>query len=110
MAGMYIKVGDTRPWSTVLTSVGDDNLTDIASSVLYMRAEDGSTNKIDGSAAVVGTKTATTAALTYSPTSDDVDTPGEYRLYWKVTFTTGSKTAAFPSNGFDRVVIGESFE
>ena len=110
MAGMYIKVGDTRPWSTVLTSVGDDDLTDIDSVVLFMRAEDGTTNKIDGAAVAMGTLTIDSAPMTYNPSVADVDTSGVYKLYWCVTFTTGSKEARFPSEGFDELVIGESFE
>ena len=110
MAELRIKQGDDRPWNTVLTSAGDDDLTDVASAVVFMRPVNGSTNKINGSAAVVGTLTTTTAALTYNPSSADVDTPGEYRLYWKVTFTTGSKVAAFPSEGFDRIVIVANYE
>ena len=110
MAGMYIKQGDTRPWKTVLTSVGDDDLTDVASAVVYMRLEGASTNKIDGVDATVGTKTKTTCPLTYSPSAADVDTTGTYNLYWRVTFTTGLTVASFPSRGYDQVVIEATYE
>ncbi len=105
-----IKVGDTRTWQTTLTSAGDDDLTDVASAVVYMRHKNGTTNKIDGSAAVVGATTATSAILTYSPTAANVDTAGEYNITWKVTFTTGSLVAAFPSKGFNRLNIEANIE
>ena len=110
MATLYIKEDDTRPWTTTLTSAGDDDLTDVASAVVYMRLETGGANKINGSGVTVGTLTTTTAPLTYSPTAADVNTAGTYLLYWSVTFTTGSKVARFPSEGFDTVVIEANYE
>lgn len=110
MATLHIKEDDTRPWTTTLTSAGDDDLTDVASAVVYMRLETGGSNKIDGTAAVVGTTTAATAPMTYNPTAADVNTAGTYLLYWSVTFTTGSLVARFPSEGFDKVVIEANYE
>lgn len=110
MSELRIKVGDTRPWNTTLTSAGDDDLTDVASAVLFMRPINSTTNKINGSVVVVGTLTTTTAPMLYNPLTADVDTAGEFDLYWLVTFTTGAKVARWPSEGFDRVVIEPNFE
>ena len=33
MADLFIKVGDTRPWTSNLTSAGDDDLTDASTVV-----------------------------------------------------------------------------
>ena len=112
MADLFIKVGDTRPWTSNLTSAGDDDLTDASTVVkVYMRLAHGSTsNKIDGTSAAMGTKTTSKIPVTYSPSSTDVDTAGDYLLYWKVTFTAGSKLARWPSHGHDKVFIQASFE
>ena len=104
------KVGDSKPWVFSLNSDGDSDFTDVASAKLYMRLESGGANKIDGGDLVIGTKTTAAAAATYSPITADMDTAGRYRAYVLVIFTTGSKTARFPSNGYDTVVIEESYD
>ena len=107
---VHMKVGDSRPWIFSFNSDGDSDFTDVASAKLYMRLESGGANKIDGGDLVIGTKTTAAAAATYSPITADMDTAGRYRAYVLVTFTTGTKTARFPSNGYDTVVIEESYE
>ena len=109
-ARFYTKVADTRPWNFSFNSTGDSDFTDVSSAVLYMRLETGGANKINGSAMVIGTKTTAAAAATYSPSSGDVDTAGVYRAYCLVTFTTGSKTARFPSKGYDTITIEANYE
>lgn len=110
MATMYIKVGDTRPWNTTLTSVGDADLTDVASMTVFMRKKNSTSNKIDDTAAILSTlATAASLPVTYAPTTADVDSTGDYNLYWRGVFT-GSKVARWPSKGFDRVIIEPTYE
>ena len=110
MSEMRIKVGDDRPWYSVLRSAVDSDLTDIATVKLYMRLQGGSANKINNATVVIESKTTTTANVRYDPVAADVDTKGTYDMYWKATFTTGGKDARFPSEGYDKVIIAASLE
>ena len=106
-----IKKGDDRPWTTTLTSAGDDDLTDVASIAVYMRKVNSTSNKIDGTAATLSTAaTAASLPVTYSPSTANVNSSGTYDLLWKGTFTTGSKIATWPSKGFDQVIIQPNFQ
>ncbi len=106
MGILTIKQGDNRPWTTTLTSAGDDDLTDVASIEVFMRKSNSTTNKIDGTAATLSTAaTAASLPVTYSPSTADVNSTGDYTVLWKGTFTTGSKIGTWPSKGFDRVVV-----
>lgn len=106
MGILTIKKGDDRPWNTTLTSAGDDDLTDIASMTVFMREKTSTSNKINGTAATLSTAaTAASLPVTYSPSTADVSSTGDFTLYWKGVFTTGSKIATWPSKGFDNVVI-----
>ncbi len=111
MSVLTIKQGDDRPWNTVLKSAGDDDLTDVASIDVFMRKNNSTTNKINGTAATLSTlATAASLPVTYSPSTADVNSTGDFTLYWKGTFTTGSKIGTWPSKGFDKVVIQPNYE
>ena len=110
MGILTIKQGDDRPWNTTLTSAGDDDLTDVASMTVFMRRTNSTSNKINGTGATLGVATAASLPVTYSPSTADVNSTGDYALYWRGVFTTGSKIATWPSKGFDRVVIQPNYE
>ena len=106
-----IKRGNTRPWTTTLTSAGDDDLTDVASIAVYMRKVNSTSNTIDGTAAVLSTlATASSLPVTYNPSTANVSSSGDYNLYWRAVFTTGSKIATWPSKSFDKVIIESNYE
>lgn len=75
----------------------------------YMRARDGSSNKVDGTAGSIVNSPGTDGRITYAPAAADVDTAGLFNAYFKGTSGAGLSVRV-PEEGFIRVIIGESFE
>lgn len=101
--------GETRPWTSTLTSDGDDDLTDISSVVAYMREKGSAVNKIDGGSVTITSATAAQVAVKFEPAGTDVDEPGEYEFYWKATFADG-KVGYWPTDRDAEVLIRANFE
>ncbi len=103
------KKGDTSPWPfTLLDNGSAKDLTNATTLEIYVREEDGSTNKIDGGTVTVVSALAGTCE--YDPASGDVDTPGEYQGYIKVEFSDGSVWYWPDGDDFFEVIIGPNFE
>lgn len=105
------KQGDTTEKKWRLTGV-DSTGTAFSGSTGYITAEakHGNHNRIiDHQKVTFEESTALPAStsfgvVTYTPSTDEVDTPGEYRVEFEVVFSNG-ETAKFPSEDFQALDI-----
>lgn len=98
--------GDTEPWEWVLMDSRRRkvlDLTDATVKVFVLKLPD-STVLIDG---VAATHNNTGGKITFEPTADDVDIPGDYEVQVEITLPTG-KIRTYPTDkqGRGRLHIG----
>lgn len=107
-----IKKGSTD--RSIQPVLSDDSTTDDLSTAqsakLYARHKKATTNRIDGLDAATLTASLEEIKPRFDLSLAHVRIPGEYLMYYVVTYSSGRK-GRFPSgNDFDLLVIGESFE
>lgn len=92
------KVGDNSLPFTHFPDRGDGSVLDFTgATVRLLMALPETAPKING----VGTATLVNGhwMFSYPPTTQDVDTAGQYRFSWKVTYSNG-KQETFPAQGY----------
>lgn len=91
---IQITTGDTVPWKfTVKDETGAAVDLTSATVVFYMRKRGSTTNKINGSSVTV--TSASGGVLTYSPTTNDVNTAGTYDAEIWITDSNGKVQKPF---------------
>jgi len=105
----YVKVGDTSTWTlTVLEGTSGKDLTDATSVAVYMRRQGSSTLTISGGSGTKdGDQSTYPGRFTFTPTAQQVGTPGVYQLEVKVTWSGGA-VSKYPSIDYSKVHITDA--
>lgn len=108
MSVIRIKVGDDLPVISDSLTYSDESVPDLAGATVrfIMRGPWAATPKIDAAATVLDQNTVP-GGVQYVWQPANVDTPGEYRAEWRVTFAN-AKEMTFPTSGTMTVIIESS--
>lgn len=114
---IYVRAGDTEPLEIAVDATGLDDLTGLASAVLYMRKTTATTNHVDG--ATVTVPDTAVKQVRFDPDSNGpggadafaIGDEGTYRGYVKITWSDGDVTRHPGDPGEDlRILVSQGLE
>jgi len=110
MTDLYLKEGDTA--KAIEFVVDDPTIIFTGASVVLNMINSQGVHVISNAACTILTETVGGTEYTvfrYTPTAQEISTPGSYRLEWKVTFAN-SDVGRFPGKGYVTAMVGSNID